>query len=459
MIVGYNLTGQRRMFLAGLWGSLLLVVLAGAGLLLLRDRGGAAGVLALAVAAFGASLGLAVVCLTSLAIIDRFGGHAALYRLAFRTSPDAMVLTRLSDGKYVEVNRSFAELSGYSRRELMGRSASQTGIWVDPGVRERILRELLRGGQVRDVEADFRCKDGRVRHGLVSAAAMRIGGQQHVLSVVRDITARKEAEARLRQTMDQLVATNTELMRFAHTAAHDLQEPLRSIVSYSQLLVRHADGTLSPEMQEDLNYLIPAARRMHGLINGLLNYTRLSTSSRPLRPVDTRHVVTAAVDGLRETLDEAGAEVTVGALPVVRGDELQILQVIQNLLSNAVKFRAPDRPCRIHLGAAPDPIIPARAAAEVPDGFAVFGVSDNGIGIPEGHRDRVFQIFHRLHTPQEYPGTGVGLSMCRRIIEGHGGRIWIVPAAEGGTTVLFTLPLDAGRDEVSDPAAEPGVIL
>lgn len=243
--------------------------------------------------------------------------------------------------------------------------------------------------------------------------------------MVRDLVAR---ENDLRQSVDQLSRMNTELSQFAHVAAHDLREPVRQIVTYTQLLERSLDGNLTPEQTQSMGYIVGSARRMYDLIGALLDYAGSERGSGRRHEVDARAVVETVVDTLRMTIEGSGAKVTIGTLPIVRADEVQLAQVFQNLISNALKFHAPDRP--------PEVEITAESAG--PDW--IFRVRDNGIGFDPDLAERVFDMFERLHVQGGYAGTGIGLPICRKIVDTNGGRIWATSRPGEGSTFSFLWP-------------------
>jgi light-regulated signal transduction histidine kinase (bacteriophytochrome) len=245
--------------------------------------------------------------------------------------------------------------------------------------------------------------------------------------IATDITERKRYEEALRAATRELRRSNKELEQFAYVASHDLQEPLRIISSYLQLLERRYRHELGPDGQEFIGFAVEGARRMQHLINDLLAYSRLGTRGTVLRPTAAAKAVQRALGNLQAVIEESQAVVTVGDLPVVTGDEGQLAQLFQNLLSNAIKFRRP--------GQAPHVDV---SAERCEDGWR-FAVRDDGIGIDAAHLDRIFFIFQRLHLQEEYPGTGIGLALCKRIVERHGGRIWVESEPGRGATFFFTL--------------------
>lgn len=244
----------------------------------------------------------------------------------------------------------------------------------------------------------------------------------------RDLTERRRREEALNRAVVELTRSNHELERFAHVAAHDLQEPCRTIISYAQLLERRAGATLDASAREFLDYLIGGAHRMRDLVTDLLAYSRIKGKEAPFVQVDCAAMAADVLTDLHRTIAEAGAQVEVGPLPTVSGDPAQLSQVFLNLIGNALKFRAPSRVARI------------RVTAEREGAEWVFCVADNGIGIASEYYQRVFEIFQRLHGPDRYPGTGIGLAICRQVVERHGGRIWVQSEPGQGSRFAFTLP-------------------
>jgi len=242
---------------------------------------------------------------------------------------------------------------------------------------------------------------------------------------------RQRAEAEIQRTADELARSNRELEMFAYVASHDLQEPLRMVGSFVQLLAQRYEGRLDAEADEFIHFAVDGANRMRQLIEDLLAFSRVGTRAQPLEPTDSEAVLAQALENLAARIHDSGAEVTHGPLPTVMGDERQLVQVFQNLVSNAIKFRG-DAPPRIHI------------SAEERDDEWAFAVRDNGIGIDPGHADRIFEIFKRLHTREEYPGTGIGLAICKKTVERHGGRIWVESQPGQGATFRFTLPKAEG---------------
>jgi PAS domain S-box-containing protein len=243
-----------------------------------------------------------------------------------------------------------------------------------------------------------------------------------------DITERKRAQGVLRAAYDELARSNAELQQFAYVASHDLQEPLRMIASYTQLLEKRYADKLDQDAREFMGFIVDGATRMKQLIEDLLAYSRVGTRGKELRPLQSQAALDKALINLRAAIEASGAAITHGALPEVNADDVQLAQLLQNLIGNAIKFRKKEEPPRIHVG------------AEDAGGEWRFSVSDNGIGIEPQYYERIFMLFQRLHTRDEYPGTGIGLAICKKVVDRHRGRIWVESQAGKGSTFHFTLP-------------------
>ena len=250
-------------------------------------------------------------------------------------------------------------------------------------------------------------------------------------TALRDLYERAGELEKARLSLER---SNQELEQFAYVASHDLQEPLRMVASYCQLIERRYANAVDDEGREFIGFAVDGANRMQSLINDLLTYSRVGRQDQNLERLASGKIVEHALSNLQAALEESGTRVTVGMLPSVRGDASQLMRLFQNLMGNAIKFRG-ERAPEIAVGAEPGP-----------DGEWVFSVKDNGIGIDPRHADRVFAIFQRLHSRQEYPGTGIGLAVCRKIVERHGGRIWLESTPGEGTTFFFTLPADTSEE-------------
>ncbi len=304
---------------------------------------------------------------------------------------------------------------------------------IHPGDRERVeagRRAALPAGQPLDF--DFRVVlpsgDERWVQFRGRGSANGPGGHGRVLGVVLDVTARKQAEIALERNAADLRASNEELQRFAYVASHDLQEPLRSIVSFSQLLKRRYGGKLDADADDYIGFIVDGGMRMQALIQDLLQFSRIETQARTPVPADAGAAVRSALRTLEASAREGGSTVTVDPLPTVMADPAQLELVFANLIGNAIKYRRPDEPLLVRVG------------ARRTDGFWEFSVSDNGIGIEPEYFDRIFEMFRRLHTHDKYDGTGIGLAVVKRIVERHGGAVRVESTPGEGSTFFFTLP-------------------
>jgi signal transduction histidine kinase len=266
--------------------------------------------------------------------------------------------------------------------------------------------------------------------GLIIAGLLLSGGlaAASVALLRREIATRHAVETELREKQVALARSNGELEQFAYIASHDLQEPLRMISSYTQLLRRRYANKLDDDANEFIGYAVDGTKRMQVLINDLLNFSRVASGAKPLVPVDLEEALSDTLKDLEIRIEDCGATVTHEALPTVCADPVQMRQLLLNLIANGMKFQPPER----------KPAVNVSAAREGRDWR--FGVRDNGIGIEPQYNKNLFQIFKRLHSLEEYPGTGIGLAVCKKIVERHGGRIWVESALGKGSTFLFTLP-------------------
>jgi PAS domain S-box-containing protein len=288
------------------------------------------------------------------------------------------------------------------------------------GITNRTMGAL---GAVRGLRAD-----GEEFPIEASISQIEAAGQKLFTVILRDITERKRAEEKLKQTLTELERSNAELQQFAYVASHDLQEPLRMVASYTQLLARRYKGKLDADADDFIAFAVDGANRMQKLINDLLAYSRVGTRGKELEPTDSEVVLDQVLANLQVAVAESSAVVTHDALPTVLADETQLGQLLQNLIGNALKFRN-TQPPQVHISA-------TRKGDEW-----LFSIRDNGIGLEPQYAERIFVIFQRLHGKAEYPGTGIGLAICKRIVERHGGRIWVESQPGRGTTFYFTLPI------------------
>jgi PAS domain S-box-containing protein len=354
------------------------------------------------------------------------------FRELLEAAPDAIVIVD-GGGLIRMVNRQTETLFGYPRSELLGSPV------------ETLMPERFRSGHVGErlgyqahprtrpmgigLELFGRRKDGREFPVEISLSPMKSDGQPLVISTIRDITARKQVEERLRAAAAELARSNAELEQFAYVASHDLQEPLRMVASYTQLLARRYKGQLDQDADEFIEFAVDGARRMQELINDLLTFSRVGTRPLELETLTTGRVVDQVIGDLAGAIGDTHASVTRDDdLPTLRADRTQLRQLFQNLIANGIKFHRPGEAPRVHVSATREPMAWR------------FGVSDNGIGIEPQYLERIFALFQRLHSRADYPGTGIGLAICRKIVERHGGQMRVRSEPGHGTTFEFTLP-------------------
>ncbi len=276
-------------------------------------------------------------------------------------------------------------------------------------------------------------KDGRRRLIEWSITVLKgKGNSVYMILTGVDMTHRKLTEERLKRTAEDLTRPNKELEQFAYVASHDLQEPLRMVASYTQLLAQRYKGKLGKDADEFISYASEGAQRSQRLINDLLEYSRVRTRGKSFQQVDLNMVLERTLSNLKMTLIDSGGTVTFDELPVIMADDVQLLQLMQNLIENAIKFRKKDPP-QIHIKAVP-------YAGLGPEKQWRISIQDNGIGIEPQYVERIFIMFQRLHTHEEYEGNGIGLAICKRIVERHGGKIWVESKPGEGSLFSFTIP-------------------
>jgi PAS domain S-box-containing protein len=355
----------------------------------------------------------------------------AKYRGLLEAAPDAMVVVN-QGGAIVLLNAQAEKQFGYRRDELVGQPVKNI---IPEGFAERLVADGLRTAadalaqQIgTGIELTGRRKNGSDFPIEIMLSPLESTEGILVTAAIRDISVRQKAEAHLRQKVEELNRSNEELGQFAYVASHDLQEPLRMVASYTQLLSRRYKGKLDADADEFISFAVTGAMRMQQVIQDLLDYSRIGTKGKVLRDTSSEEALQQALINLRGATEESGALVTHDPLPTVRADKLQLTQLFQNVVGNAIKYQNPGVP-RIRI-----------SAAKNGEKKWIFSVQDNGLGIDSRYAKKIFGMFQRLHTPEEFAGTGIGLAICKKIVERHGGRIWVESALGQGSTFLFTLP-------------------
>jgi len=374
-----------------------------------------------------------------------------------------------SSGNIESWNRGAEELYGYSKEEAIGKPIHILLSTVFPTSWDKIEAKLKKGN-IWEGELQHRAKDGQRLTISSRLQVIKQDGRQMLLETNRDITYNKRIEnhnkkllederqlteelgatnEELKATSEELQTSNEDLIRsqinlenyieklkisnkeleqFAYVASHDLQEPLRMVSSFTQLLERRYKNQLDNDADDYIEFIVEGAKRMKELIDDLLEFSRLNTEIRQFEVVLMEVALDDVLINLRAPIKENNAKITHDILPTVKGDAVQIQQLLQNLIVNAIKFHGNNFP-QIHI-----------SAQELEKEW-LFGVTDNGIGIDPNHQEQIFSIFKRLHTRQEYEGTGIGLSICKRILVRHGGQIWVKSELGKGSTFYFTIPI------------------
>ena len=371
---------------------------------------------------------------------------ADLYRMQVRELRNYAMFMLDPDGIITSWNAGVEQLLGYSEVEWIGQHACMIFTPAEKAV--EVCESEMQLAQERGCATDIRWhrhKSGTdfFANGFMNALYDEQGRLMGYAKIMSDETARK-------QLQDALTESNTALEQFAYAASHDLQEPLRTMRSYAQLLTRKYQAQLDAEAHKFLGFIVSAAARMGSLINDLLAYARLTTEEGRPVSVALDEDLEAALTHLEEAIKESGATVTHDPMPTLPVDRGQMVRLFQNLIGNAVKYRKPDEPAKVHI------------SAEQTGAEWVISIRDNGIGFDPKDASAIFQPFKRLHTAEEYPGTGVGLAICRRIVQAQGGRIWAESLLGEGTTFFFTLPVESRAalkhtPPINSPAPESSV--
>jgi PAS domain S-box-containing protein len=350
------------------------------------------------------------------------------FRLLFAQA--AVGIKRMdTQGRILEINDKLCDILGYSRADALQLSLANITHPEDL-VSEQVQLGRLLAGEINNYMLEKRClqKNGSIIWVRVTSSLPFTADRpaEWWISVVEDITQRKQAEAVLQQMTEELARSNKDLEQFAYIASHDLQEPLRAVAGFMGILKRKYQVTLDADAREYIDHAVEGAERMKALINDLLTYSRVGTRGAALKLISMQTAFDAAINNLQVAIGESKAVVTHDQLPDITADAAQMTQLLQNLIANAIKFRDKGLP-EIHI------------MVRHEDQHWVFGVRDNGIGIESQYFERIFLIFQRLHTRNQYSGTGIGLALCKKIIERHHGKIWVESAPCCGSTFYFTI--------------------
>jgi PAS domain S-box-containing protein len=365
---------------------------------------------------------------------------ATFFRSMVDHVPIGIARTDLS-GNFVYVNEEFCRMVGSTAHDLLGQpqddviprsSADKSG-----SINRRVAERAQTDERIERLARDDREQFMKVIRTPVKDAQGQVIGIQ---AIWLDVTELKQAQHGVERYAQNLERSNIDLQQFAYVASHDLQEPLRAVSSYCQLLEKHYSGQFDERALRWLQFVVNGAQRMQTLVRDLLTYARIDNKAESWITVDSGSACRQAIDNLSQLISESGAQVTVGKLPIVWADATQLEALFQNLIGNAVKFRG-DRPPRVSI------------TAQGVESNWVFAVRDNGIGIKPEFHERVFEIFKRLQSHEDYPGTGIGLAICKRIVERYGGNIWVESQFGQGSTFYFTLPNPHATTE--SPHASP----
>jgi len=353
------------------------------------------------------------------------------YRGLLEAAPDAMVVVNVG-GEIVLLNVQAEKEFGYSRDELVGQKVKNI---IPEGFAERIIADGLRSAEDAlaqqigtGIELTGRRKDGSEFPIELMLSPLESADGTLVTAAIRDISARKVAEAHLLRKLDELYRSNEELGQFAYIASHDLQEPLRMVASYTQLLSRKYKGKLDAEADEFINFAVDGANRMQRLIQDLLAFSRVGTKGKDMRDTSGEEALLQALQNLRGAIEESHAQVTHDPLPAVLADEMQLTQLFQNLIGNSIKYQKAGTVPVVHI-----------SAVRKGEGKWMFSVKDNGLGIDPEYFEKIFGMFQRLHKREEFAGTGIGLAICKKIAERHGTSIAVESQLGQGATFRFAL--------------------
>ena len=363
-------------------------------------------------------------------LVNKFKDSEESFRALAENSPD--LITRIdTDFRYIFINFKVLELQGNYPDFYIGKTFEETGTPAKYAEMWRSkYQSILATGELQNFEYSYPTKNGFRYFETTAVPEYNSAGKvESILSISRDITERKKRERQLRETIAELQRSNKELQSFAYITSHDLQEPLRTIASYAQLIKRRYGGNLDGDADEFIEYMVDGAKRMKSMIQGLLDYSRVGTRGNKFNEFNAQDALDYALSNLKSAVTQNNAKITCNELPVIFADEDQIARVFQNLIGNALKFSRERIKPEINI------------SAQRKDKRYVFSVSDNGIGMERQYSDHIFEVFKRLHSIEEYHGAGIGLAIVKRIIDRHGGHVWVESELGKGSTFYFTVPV------------------
>ena len=356
------------------------------------------------------------------------------FKSIFEAAPAAISFVD-AEGFLIDCNSKMEDLIGYKKEEITGEHFQK---WIHPDYHDKgqsNLNLLMEDNISHSVEYRFVKKDGQIIDVSVDSTSMRDKNNNftHTICYLTDVTENKKSGIALEELAKELKKSNLELEQFAYVASHDLQEPLRVVSSYCQLLKEKHYSHMDEDGRKYIDYAIDATLRMKILIKELLDFSRVGRKDEPFEEVKISDIIKEVLSDYEMAIDETEAEIIIenGDLPVICAIRFRIKQLLSNLLSNALKFHSDKKPI-IRIGCCDE------------DDNWLFYVKDNGIGIESQYFDRIFGIFKRLYSRDEYPGTGIGLALCKRIVETHGGKIWVDSDADEGTWIYFTISKNIG---------------
>lgn len=354
-----------------------------------------------------------------------------IYKAIFATAPDAVIVVD-SAGKIVKANDRVQQLFGYDKQELINQPVECLIPERYAGTHHKFRDQYMENAKVREMgigkELVAKRKDGSEFYVEISLSPMKAGEEHYTSAAIRDVSEKVVMQKQLKSSMEALANKNKELEQFAYVASHDLQSPLNTILSLVALMRREHKGEMNKNENHYLQLISQTAGRMSSLIKDLLDYSRVGREEERMQTTDCNRVVADVLKDLDASIHESQAVIEVGSLPVIQASATELRRLFQNLIANALKFRKPKVTPHVTIG------------VKSANGDWQFHVTDNGIGIEDRYKEKIFMIFERLHPSREYDGTGIGLAVCQKIVQSHGGKIWVESKVGEGSTFYFTIP-------------------